>query len=288
MKRHLSTIVGSRIGFIGGGKMSQAILSGLLAKKVFKPKNIMVSDPNPDRRQELKMMGVLTTSQNKKAVENAGLIVFANKPQHCPFIFDELKGKIQKNALVLSICAGVQTKSFRNGLEHNKVVRSMPNTPSTIKKGCTVWYASSECSESQLTETRKLLESFGVEEQVTHEDYLDMATALSGTGPAYFFLLMESLVDAGVHMGFPREIALKLVQSTALGSADYAMKAGTHPTLLRNDITSPGGTTAAALYAADKGNFRTVISDAVWAAFERSKALNDVADDLSSNKRPTL
>tara|TARA_B100000282_G_scaffold294365_1_gene271400 strand:+ start:265 stop:1131 length:867 start_codon:yes stop_codon:yes gene_type:complete len=288
MKRHLSTIVGNRIGFIGGGKMSQAILSGLLAKKVFKPKNIIVSDPNPDRRSELKTMGLLTTSQNKKAVENAGLIVFANKPQHCPFIFNELRGKIQKDALVLSICAGVQTKNFRNGLEHNKVVRSMPNTPSTIKKGCTVWYASTECSESQLTETRKLLGSFGIQEQVTHEDYLDMATALSGTGPAYFFLLMESLVDSGVHMGFPREIALKLVQSTALGSADYAMKAGTHPTLLRNDITSPGGTTAAALYAADKGNFRTVISDAVWAAFERSKALNNVANDLSSNKRPTL
>lgn len=267
--------------------MSEAMITGVIANKLMSPTNVAVSDPNPKRRTFLEeKLGVKATRCNKEAVEGADIVVFANKPQHCPEVFTELRTSIDEAALVVSICAGVASRKFQDGLNHQRVVRTMPNTPAMVQGGMTVWFATDAVSEGQIAATKQLLGSFGKEEQVMHEDYLDMATALSGSGPAYFFLLMESLVDAGVHMGFPRDVADRLVRQTALGSAMYAEHAGAiHPTILRNDITSPGGTTAAALYAAERGNFRTVVTDAVWSAFERSKALNDSAD-LKDNQRP--
>eukprot|EP00949_MAST-11_sp_MAST-11-sp1_P004462 g4462.t1 len=276
----------TKIAFIGGGKMAQAILSGLLANEILNTSQISVADPNTERRAELDSVGVQTFHDNKAAVKDADLILFANKPQHCEAIFEELSGEIGKDTLVVSICAGVQIQTFMDGLSHERVIRTMPNTPATIQQGVTVWCASPHCSPTNMQTARTLLSSFGVQEQVSHEDYLDMATALSGSGPAYFFLLMETLVDVGVHMGFPRDTAIRLVQNTALGSANYAKEVNVHPTLLRNDITSPGGTTAAALYAADRGNFRTVVSDAVWAAFHRSRELNDGSGLGENIKKP--
>ncbi|CAK0883044.1 unnamed protein product [Prorocentrum cordatum] len=272
-----------RLAFVGGGKMSEAAASGVVSNKLVAPNDLIVSDPNPRRRQYMgEKLGVKVTGCNVEAADGASTIVFANKPQHCPSVFSQLRGRISQDSLVVSICAGVASSQFQEGLDHNRVVRTMPNTPAMVQGGMTVWYAMPGVSEGQLLATKQLLQSFGKEEQVTHEDYLDMATALSGSGPAYFFLLM----DAGVHMGFPRDVADRLVRQTALGTAVYAEQAGgTHLSILRNDITSPGGTTAAALYAADRGNFRTVVSDAVWSALERSKALND-STDLKKNQRP--
>lgn len=267
--------------------MAEAMVTGVVSNKLVSPTDLIVSDPHPERRKYLEQkLGVQTTQCNVEAADGASTIVFANKPQHCPQVFSELRGRISKDSLVVSICAGVASSQFREGLDHDRIVRSMPNTPAMVQGGMTVWYAMPAVSEGQLLATKQLLRSFGKEEQVAHEDYLDMATALSGSGPAYFFLLMECLVDAGVHMGFPRDVADRLVRQTALGTAAYAEQAGgTHLSILRNDITSPGGTTAAALYAADRGNFRTVVSDAVWSALERSKAMNE-STDLSRNRRP--
>lgn len=276
-----------KMAFVGGGKMAEAMMTGVLKHKLLSPSSLAVSDPNPKRREFLeKQLGVKATKCNVEAVAGADTVVFANKPQHCPEVFSEIRGKISAECLVVSICAGVAAGKFQEGLGHQRVVRTMPNTPAMVQAGMTVWYATDAVTEGQLEATRQLLGSFGKEQVVTQEDYLDMATALSGSGPAYFFLLMESLVDAGVHMGFPRDVADQLVRQTALGTAMYAEHAGgIHPTILRNDITSPGGTTASALYAADRGNFRTVVSDAVWSAYERSKALNE-STDLKENFRP--
>jgi pyrroline-5-carboxylate reductase len=158
-------------------------------------------------------------------------------------------------------------------LKHKAVVRSMPNTPGQIGEGISVWTASRETSEEQRELARQILGALGDQVFVEDEYYLDMATALSGTGPAYVFLFMEALIDAGVHLGFPRRIAEQLVLQTIRGSVAYYENAERHPATLRNQVTSPGGTSAEALYYLDKAGFRTAISRAVWAAYQRSLEL---------------
>jgi pyrroline-5-carboxylate reductase len=159
------------------------------------------------------------------------------------------------------------------GLKHKAVVRSMPNTPGQIGEGITVWAASREVTEAQQKTARSILSALGDEVYVEDEAYLDMATALSGSGPAYVFLFTEALIDAGVHMGFPRRIAEQLVLQTIKGSASFYQSAARHPATLRNQVTSPGGTSAEALYYLEKAGFRTAISRAVWAAYQRSLEL---------------
>jgi pyrroline-5-carboxylate reductase len=174
---------------------------------------------------------------------------------------------------VLSIVAGASIDTISSGLNHPAVVRSMPNTPAQIGEGITIWTTSEGITEEQKETARTLLAALGQEIYVEEESYLDMATALSGTGPAYVFLFMEAMIDAGVHLGFPRRIAEQLVVQTVRGSVDYYSRNSTHPASLRNQVTSPGGTSAAALYYLEKAGFRTAISRAVWAAFERSQEL---------------
>jgi len=158
-------------------------------------------------------------------------------------------------------------------MQHGAVIRSMPNTPAQIGEGMTVWTAGEAVSELQRGWARMVLGSFGHEQYVADESYLDMATALSGTGPAYVFMFMEAMIDAGVHMGFPRYMAEELVMQTILGSVRYAQATGRHPAELRNGVTSPGGTTAAAMSELERGGLRTVLSDGIWAAYRRSVEL---------------
>jgi pyrroline-5-carboxylate reductase len=202
-------------------------------------------------------------------------VVLSIKPQTLGKVLNNLRGHVQSHALVLSIVAGAPILKIASGLEHTAVVRSMPNTPAQIGEGITVWTAAPAVTGEQRDMAREILKALGEEVFVEEETYLDMATALSGTGPAYVFLFMEAMVDAGVHLGFHRSIAEKLVSQTVRGSVDfYIAKAGvTHLATLRNQVTSPAGTTAAALYYLDKAGFRTAISRAVWAAYERSQTL---------------
>eukprot|EP00670_Eutreptiella_braarudii_P005854 CAMPEP_0174283920 /NCGR_PEP_ID=MMETSP0809-20121228/4643_1 /TAXON_ID=73025 ORGANISM="Eutreptiella gymnastica-like, Strain CCMP1594" /NCGR_SAMPLE_ID=MMETSP0809 /ASSEMBLY_ACC=CAM_ASM_000658 /LENGTH=274 /DNA_ID=CAMNT_0015379137 /DNA_START=173 /DNA_END=997 /DNA_ORIENTATION=+ len=262
--------------------MAEAIVGGILDTHSLEPQSICISDPDPKRRQFFETAkGVRTAESNLEAVQDAKLVVFCNKPQHCERIFNECKGKLHSDSVVLSICAGVTTVAFQRGLNHERIIRAMPNTPAMVHGAMSVWYPTPEVTKAQQEGVALFLQTFGEQEKLTDEEYLDMATALSGTGPAYFFLLIETLVDAGVHMGFPRNTAEKLVRQTALGSSMYASKFHhIHPTQLRNDITSPGGTTAAALYAAERGNFRNVVTDAVWAAYERSKILGEASNSI--------
>jgi pyrroline-5-carboxylate reductase len=174
---------------------------------------------------------------------------------------------------VLSIVAGASIRKLAAGLKHRAIVRSMPNTPGQIGEGITVWTASHETSDKQRAAADRILGALGRNVFVEDESYLDMATALSGTGPAYVFLFMEALIDAGVHLGFPRYIAEQLVLQTLKGSAAFYERASRHPADLRNQVTSPGGTSAEALYYLEKAGFRTAISRAVWAAYQRSLEL---------------
>jgi len=200
------------------------------------------------------------------------VVVLSVKPQRLSDVMKGIK-VIRPGALVISIIAGASIKKISAGLRHKAVVRSMPNTPGQIGEGITVWAASKEVSDEQQKMARSILSAMGDEVFVEDESYMDMATALSGSGPAYVFLFTEALIDAGVHMGFPRRIAEQLVLQTIKGSASYYQAAERHPATLRNQVTSPGGTSAEALYYLEKAGFRTAISRAVWAAYQRSLEL---------------
>ena len=262
------------ISVIGPGVMAEAIIAGLLRDGLTHAGKIMASGPRGERVQQLQeMYGIVPFTDNAKAVQQADVVILCVKPQRLDRVLAGLKGKLPDNALVLSIVAGAAIPTIASGLEHNVVVRAMPNTPAQIGEGITVWTASSSVTEDQSDLARKILAALGSEIFVEEEGYLDMATALSGSGPAYVFLFMEAMVDAGVHLGFPRRIAEELVIQTIRGSVDYAAAKKTHAARLRNDVTSPGGTSAAALYYLEKAGFRTAISRAVWAAYERSQEL---------------
>ena len=261
------------IAFIGPGAMAEAIIAGLLRKELAKPEDIIASGPREERGAELNQRyGINTTTDNADAASHADVVVLSVKPQRLSDVMKGLKG-IRPEALVLSVIAGASLKKIGSGLKHKAVVRSMPNTPGQIGEGITVWTASKEVTEEQQEIARQVLGALGDEVFVEEENYLDMATAISGNGPAYVFLFTEALIDAGVHLGFPRRIAEQLVLQTIKGSASFYEQAGRHPATLRNQVTSPGGTSAEALYYLEKAGFRTAISRAIWAAYQRSVEL---------------
>jgi pyrroline-5-carboxylate reductase len=262
------------IALIGSGAMGEAIIAGLLRNGVTVPDHIQASGPRQERGDELvKCYGIQVFTDNQQAAQAADVVILAVKPQKLQRVLTGLKGKVRSEALVLSIVAGASIQTLMDGLAHPNVVRAMPNTPAQIGEGISVWTASQSASPEQVELARMILGALGQEVYVEEEIYLDMATALSGTGPAYVFLFMEALIDAGVHLGFPRRIAEKLVVETIHGTLDYYTSRKIHPAALRNEVTSPGGTSAAALYYLDKAGFRTAISRAIWAAYERSQQL---------------
>lgn len=262
------------IAIIGPGAMAEAIIAGLLRKEITTPDHILASGPRKERVDELhSRFGIRPYTDNRAAASQADVVILAIKPQRLAKVLPGLAGAIPEHAVVLSIIAGATIQMISDGLKHSAVARSMPNTPAQIGEGITVWTTSPTVDPVQREQACQILSALGEEVYVEEESYLDMATALSGTGPAYVFLFMEALIDAGVHMGFPRRIAEQLVTETILGSVSYYQKHKTHPAQLRNQVTSPGGTTAAALYYLEKAGFRTALSRAIWAAYERSLEL---------------
>ncbi len=263
-----------RIAFIGSGTIAQAMIAGLVNQNLVDPQHIVASGPRKSRGEQLtKRYGIRHTTKNANAVQRADIVVLSIKPQVIPEVLEELHEKIQPHALVISVAAGVPVKKITDGLNHPTVVRVMPNTPVRVGKGMSVWMATESVSEAQKAEAGAIFQSLGKEIFVGHEYYLDMATALSGSGPAYVFLFIEALVDAGVHMGFSRKVAEELVLQTMEGAVEFARQHQRHPAELRNMVTSPGGTTADALYQLEKGGFRTITSKAVFAAYQKSKKL---------------
>ena len=263
-----------RIGFVGSGAMAEAMVQGVLEKGLANRESIIAAGPREDRGRALEgMFGISATTSNVEAVQGADLVVLSVKPQVWPIIQPALHGRIAPSAVVLSVIAGLTIEKLSAGLAHPHIVRSMPNTPARIGQGITVWMAAPGVSTLHRQQACALLGALGEEVEVTDEDQLDMATALSGTGPAYVFLFMEALVDAGVHLGFSRRVAEKLVAQTVRGSVEYYRHSPAHLAHLRNLVTSPGGTSAEALYYLERAGFRTAISRAVWAAYQRSVAL---------------
>src|SRR5258706_11204001 len=270
---------GKRLAFIGGGTMAEAMIRGVLDKRLVPPSHVFVTGPRRERRAELtKQFGVKALASNVDAAEGAHVVVLSVKPQILPTVLRELHGKLRAEQLVVSIVAGAPLAVLREGLDHATIVRAMPNTPAQIGMGITAWCATANVDRDQRDRAKAILGALGEEVEVEEEGMVDIATALSGTGPTYVFLLMEALVDAGVHLGFSRRVAEELVLRTVEGSAAFARRSGRHLAELRNQVTSPGGTSASALYELEKGALRTVLSRAVYAAYQRTRELGTAAE----------
>ncbi|MBI4282369.1 MAG: pyrroline-5-carboxylate reductase [Chloroflexi bacterium] len=256
--------------------MAEAILAGVLGKQLAAPSAIAVGEPLAHRREHLtSRYGVKTTSANLKAIEGAQMVILAVKPQQLGDVMAELHGHLAPSQVVISIVAGATVDTLSRDMHHPAVIRVMPNTPAQVGQGMSVWTATPQVSASHREATREILKTLGQEVYVAEEKYLDMATALSASGPAYVFLFLEALIDAGVYLGLPRDMAQTLALQTILGSATLAMESGKHPAELRNMVTSPGGTTAEALLALEEEGFRGIIINAVIAAYEKAVILGE-------------
>ncbi len=263
------------LAFLGGGAMGEAIIKALVSAQVLHPSQIRVSEPDAARRNGLReRYGVQTFEHNSEAVRAASVVVLAVKPQVVGQVFADIRTALARDALVFSIAAGITIDSIRAGLNASQpVVRTIPNTPAQIGQGMTAWTATSNVSEAQLAAARVIMGAMGQNVQLDKELYIDMATAINGSGPAFLFVVLEAMIDAGVQIGLARPIAEQLVLQTAKGSIEYAQQSPLHLAQLKNQVTSPGGTTAAGLYAMEKAGIRTAMADAIRAAYMRSLEL---------------
>lgn len=267
------------IVFIGAGVMGGTIISGLVEHKVVEPQQIIAADPRGERGQQLvDELGIRFTTDNAEAVEDADIIVLGVKPQQIEKVFGQVVGRVDDVPLIVSIIAGTPIRYMTQHLHNPRIVRSIPNTPGQIGEGISVWTATYEVLDEQRHQAQAILGALGKELYVEDENYLDMATALSGSGPGYVFLFIEALIDAGVRVGLSRSNAEKLVLQTIKGSVEYVLQSGTHPAVLRNQVTSPGGTTAAGLNELERHGLRTALSEAVWGAYQRSMELGQTND----------
>jgi pyrroline-5-carboxylate reductase len=272
------------IATIGSGIMAEAMIGGLLRAGLVAPERIVASHNRPERREHLEReYAIRTVASNVEAIGGADIVLLAIKPQMLARVGHEIGPHLGRGQLVLSVLAGATTAALAGYLGHDQIVRSMPNTPARLGRGMTVWYATPETTAEQRLQARTLLSALGAELEVDDEKMVAMATAVSGTGPTYVFLVMEALIDAAVHLGFPRHIAHDLVIETLEGSTLFAKQSGLHPAELRNMVTSPGGTSASALHELESGRLRTVLSEAVWAAYRRTVELGD---QLEAGARP--
>ncbi len=264
-----------KIAFIGGGNMGEAMLAAVLEGQLSAPESVAVSDVRVEQRQYLKeKYNVAVTGSNKEAVIGKDVVVLAVKPQNLPEVIAELKGSLKPDQLILSIIAGARIDSLSQGLSRRCIVRTMPNTPAQIGAGMSAWTATGDVTGEQKEGARAILGAMGKEIYFNDEKYLDMATAVSGSGPAYFFLLAESMIGAAVDIGIPKDAAEELVLQTMLGSAHLLQEVGKTPSELRRNVTSPGGTTAAALSVLEEGGFSGLVREAVRAAYKRAKELS--------------
>jgi pyrroline-5-carboxylate reductase len=265
-----------KVAFVGAGMMGEAIIKGVLDKGLLSPIDICACDIVSQRLEHLQSTyGIKVTEDKTAALDGADVIVLAVKPQNMVELIPPLKGRIAKEQLVISIIAGVTMTTLSAGLGHGCIVRSMPNTPAQIGAGICVWTASSEVNQQQKDMARSILTALGREIYVPSEDYIDMATAVSGSGPGYIFLIIESLTAAAVRIGLPPDMANELVLETIYGAACLAKETGKSPKELRENVTSPGGTTAAGLARLNEGKLGDLIASAVEAAYERAKEIGE-------------
>jgi pyrroline-5-carboxylate reductase len=263
-----------KIAFIGGGNMGEAMLAAVIEDGLVRPEAIWVSDVSQERRKALeKKYGVAAVASNPEAISGKEIVVLAVKPQNLAEVTAELKGKLKAGQVVLSIIAGAKIDTLSEGLKHNAIARAMPNTPAQVGQGMSVWTATPQVTEEQWGLVGAILGAMGREIYVDDEKYIDMATAISGSGPAYFFLMIEALVEAAAAIGLPRDMAQQLAVQTMLGSGHLIERSGVAPEELRRRVTSPGGTTARAIEQLEKGRFAELVRRAVQAAYDRAREL---------------
>ncbi len=266
-----------KISFIGTGTMASSIIKCITEKGLYRKEDITGSGPRLKSLEEVKeRYGINVTQKNIEAAKSVDIVILSIKPQVFPAVAEEIKEMLSDSQIVVSIMAGVDIETLQRELLHKKIVRAMPNTPAQIGEGMTVWTATKELREKEREEVKKIFSSMGKQLYFEEEQYVDMATALSGTGPAYIFLFLEAMIAAGVHLGFSRRDSKELVFQTTLGSVLFAINSEKHTSELRDMVTSPGGTSADALYEMEKGSFRTIIEKAVYSAFKRAIYLKEV------------
>ena len=263
-----------KIAFIGGGNMGEAMLAAVLGKKLAATADITLADVSETRRDFLKKQyGVAVTADSRAAVTGKDVIVLAVKPQNYPEVLADLKDRLKPVQLVLSIAAGVNIGTISQGLGHDSVVRAMPNTPAQVGFGTSGWTAAAAVTPAQKEQAKAVLAAMGAEIYFSDEAFLDAVTAVSGSGPAYFYLFAESLIEAAVNIGISRSDAEQLVRQTMLGAAQLLVKSGQSPADLRRTVTSKGGTTERALNVFEEGGLAGLVAAAVRAAYLRAKEL---------------
>jgi len=265
------------IGFVGSGNMAEALIKGIIAAKIYAPENVFVSDIRAERLEFLAgKYGVTTVEDNADLAGKAETLVLSVKPQNMTDALGSIKDTIGGETLVISIATGIKVANITAVLGNMAIVRVMPNTPALIGEGASALYAN-EQAKSLLEQALSIFSSVGKAVVVDNEDLIDAVTAVSGSGPAYYFLLMEEMVKAGVELGLPEDVAKDLVLQTAKGAGLLAVEAdknGESPAELRRKVTSPGGTTEAALKTLAANDYSRLISDALTAACNRSKELS--------------
>ena len=269
-----------RISFIGGGNMAEAIISSVISNGLISPENLLVSEPLENRREHLSATyGISSYAQSDKLLLDINeskaptVIVIAVKPQQLQQVAVELNGIVSEGHVILSIVAGVSMDTLTHALGHNSIIRVMPNTPAQIGKGMSVWAVSESVSGLYTDIAREMLQALGLEMLVDDEKYIDMATALSASGPAYVFMFLEAMIDAGVYIGLSRDMSSKLATQTVLGSIELVNQTDKQPSELRAMVTSPGGTTAEAILVLEEEGFRSAILNAVIAAYNKAVLL---------------
>jgi pyrroline-5-carboxylate reductase len=267
------------IGFLGTGNMAEALIKGLIAAGVVEPKQIYGSDPRKERCDEIKQRyGIVATTSNAEVVRESEIVVLSVKPQILPKVLDEVAPHLKPSALVISIAAGVPVSAIEPRLpEGTRVVRTMPNTPALVGAGATAIAAGQHAKDDDVEATQRIFAAVGMT-VVLDESQLDAVTGLSGSGPAYVFLIIEALSDAGVKMGLSRYNAQALAAQTVLGSAKLLLDTNEHPGRLKDMVTSPGGTAIAGLHTLEAGGLRTTLINAVEAATNRSRELGALAE----------
>lgn len=265
-----------RIGIIGGGFMGEAFLRGILRAGVAPPSDVAVAELSPARRAALTEHGVRVTDDVESACIGADLVLLAVKPQDLALVAQSLQGTFAPGAVLVSIAAGVPLAALERWSGHRACVRVMPNLPAAIGEGAAAFYVSSSVTDAQRSRVRAVLDAVATAVVEVHDDdAVDLATALHGSGPAYVYLVIEALVDSAVRLGMKRGDASSLVLSTFVGAARYAIETGQHPAELRNAVTSPGGTTAAALAELEAAGLRAAFDEAIQAAFDRAQELGE-------------
>ncbi|CAB9523633.1 Pyrroline-5-carboxylate reductase [Seminavis robusta] len=282
-----------KIAFLGVGNMAQAILNPLISTGLQPADQITLMDANPSTLQQVTEQHptIQTADSIASLLQDADLVVCAIKPQNItPTLLQEIQATAPNrpdHATFLSVIAGVSIDTYVP-TGYDKIVRSMPNTPAMIGRGMTVWCSTNSLTAKERNQIEFVLQCLGETMYVDDERQIDMSTAISGSAPAYVFMLMEDMIEAGVHMGYPRDKATKLVYQTLLGSTLYAMETGEHPAILRNNVTSPNGTTASAIYELENGGFRTAVKDAMWGCYRRSLEMGGHESNVGPGRAPVL